>query len=354
MPGAAACLLLACLIGCGAHPGDAVPASAPGRVVLGPLNLAERDWVQRLSYTSGPSGTLRPDPRPEEESVAEANAYLAAHLAPGSGYFVQISDPHIGGGVDGSPTGFDGLMRRGTPIPRLQRVLRELASLVPPPVFIIITGDLSDTGKHDELLRCRDLLPSSGPPLYLVRGNHDWDLDAFMAVFGGLPYVDADRAAEAGLCYAFDALGAHLVVLDSETIAPGGAELDWLDRDLTAHANQSCVVFSHRHLVSVDPILEAYLDVSQPHADAVLGVLDRHAAVTWFLAGHIHLNSLTVRGQLHLATITSTFYDLSDGRTVNPGFAGLFAHLVCLRDGQVQWVALKEFGERTRPIWPVG
>jgi len=350
----AACLLLACPIGCGTQDGDAVTASAPDRLALGPVQLTDRDLVQRLSYASGPAATLHPDPGTEEESVAEANGYLAAHLGPGSAYFVQISDPHIGGGVDGSAKGFDALFSAGTPVPRFQRVLSEIARLSPPPAFIIITGDLSDTGRREELLRCRDLLPSSGPPLYLLRGNHDRDLDAFMSVFGDRPYVDASRVAEAGFCYTFDALGAHFVVLDSETIAPGGTELQWLEGDLATHADQSCVVFSHRHLVPVDPILEAYLGVSQPHADVVLEALSRHRNAEWLFAGHIHLNSLIHRDGLHLATITSTFYDLNDGRTVAPGLASLFAHLVCLSDGQVQWVALKEFGESTRTILRAG
>ncbi len=348
------CVALLCLPGCGAERVQVLPPSTPDRLVLDPVRLTADDLVQRLSFFSGPSSALHSDPGPEEESIAEANSYLAAHLTSGSGYFVQISDPHIGGGVDGSPKGFDALFSRATPVPRFQRVLREIARLSPLPEFIVITGDLSDTGARQELMQCRDRLPSSGPPIYLVRGNHDADLNTFMHVFGELPYIDADRAAEAGFCYTFDALGAHFVVLDSETISPNGAEVEWLDEDLAAHAGQPCVVFGHRHLVPVDPIIEAYLGLAQPYADDLLGVLGRHAGVGWFFAGHIHLNSLKALGELRLATITSTFYDLSDGRCVAPGYAGLFAHLVCLRDGQVQWVALKEFGEHTRTIWPTG
>jgi len=296
------------------------------------------------------------EPTSESESIAEASRFLAQNLPVDGAYFIQLSDAHIGGGLESryppfGDSGMEFLLDGVAPTPRVERALREVSAFRPPPEFVVITGDMTDHGQPDELESFLKLLPRGVPPIYLVRGNHEWSLAPLLRATESLPYVDATRMAETGFCYSFDVAGVHHVVLDSEYIAESDAELAWFGGDLAAHGDMPVVVFNHRNLAPVGyPPADWTEGFMQPRAGELLAAMRRHGAATWCMGGHVHANTWQALGDTNLVTLSSLFYDVTEAQTTVQGFAALYAHLVCIDTDGVAWLARKQFAGRT--IWP--
>ena len=72
--------------------------------------------------------------------------------------FAQITDIHL----SSSATQAD-----------LRATLKALRNLSPPPDFVLVTGDISEMARAEELRLCKSLLDSSGFNVYVLLGNHD-------------------------------------------------------------------------------------------------------------------------------------------------------------------------------------
>jgi outer membrane protein assembly factor BamB/predicted phosphodiesterase len=106
-------------------------------------------------------------------SILLTTLLLAAQLQ-----FAWLSDLHVGGA-----TGLDDLRAAVTDI----RSLPEIR-------FVLITGDITESGDTDDLLSARDALDSLRVPFYIIPGNHDtkWSetgTTAFPAIFGGERFI---------------------------------------------------------------------------------------------------------------------------------------------------------------------
>jgi Icc-related predicted phosphoesterase len=86
---------------------------------------------------------------------------------------VQISDTHIGAALTHHTV---------TPEDGLAATVRSVAGLRPD--LVLLTGDITDTGKPADYGRVVELLQPIGAPVLAVPGNHD-DPDALRAHFGG-------------------------------------------------------------------------------------------------------------------------------------------------------------------------
>ncbi len=281
-------------------------------------------------------------PLSEAQSIAETNAFLAENLGPGDFYFVQLSDTHIGGGAE-SPEGE--FMKQISPTKNFQRALRELAGLNPPPEFIVITGDLTDHGTAEELQRFLKLLPRCGPPIYLVRGNHDRDLGAFLQAMRGQPFFDPQAMAERGFSYVFQRRGVWFVVLDSEEFRPGGPEDEWLSAQLKDLRGKPIIAFSHRQIGAVgNPFVDANREHRQPYGDELRARLVA-GGCRYLFVGHAHDNAWVVRDGFNMLVTSSLFYHLQG---MFLGANPLYIRLTCLRGGEVRWSALKQLGGKTQ------
>jgi predicted phosphodiesterase len=292
----------------------------------------------------------------EGESAAEGSAFLADHLTGDGAYIIQISDLHIGGGIDERypPVGNSGLeflVKSVSPTPRVERIVREINALDPQPSLVMVSGDLSDHGMPDELALAHSVLRELKAPLYVARGNHDRDLAAFLDAAKGLPFADTEGAAERGFYYGFDLAGVRVLVTDSENMELAGEQVAWLAEELSAPTNRDTVIVGHRHLLPVGwyPV-DLTKGFSQHNAEKVLVPMRDNGRAHWHLAGHVHLNSLRTELGLHLLTLSAGFYDNKDVRTTVQGYAGLYGHVVHVSDGSVAWVARKCFGGATELV----
>lgn len=184
-----------------------------------------------------------------------------------------------------------------------------------PAAFTIVKGDITDRGSPDAVGLARELLGRLRQPCYVVRGNHD-RLSPFLRTFG------LERS-----WYSFNHEGVHFVVLDSEPLAEGGADLEpqlaWLADDLREHAGEWVFVFVHRPLnphlarASGAALSEEVLQMSSglvgkvygpgaegiikqatghkpqiapAHAARLAGMFRSHGRIAGVFAGHLHRN----------------------------------------------------------------
>lgn len=188
-------------------------------------------------------------------------------------YFVQISDTHWG--------------FTGAPNPEADVTLRHavdrINALLPPPDFVVLTGDITQTTdeaaeRRRRMNEAKSIL--SGLKVKDVRflpGEHDAAPDAgeaFREVFGETHY-------------SFDHKGIHFVALDNVSdpgSIVGDAQRAWLKSDLASvPRDRPVVVFAHRPLF---PLFPAW-DWDTKDGDEVLKILSERDNVTVFY-GHIH------------------------------------------------------------------
>jgi hypothetical protein len=84
--------------------------------------------------------------------------------------------------------------------------------------------------------------------VFPIAGNHDYRTEAAAPLLEAFSLPDNAPAGRSERFYSSDWGGAHLVGLDTESLDQ--IQLDWLERDLAAHAGRWLIVFGHRPLYS--------------------------------------------------------------------------------------------------------
>lgn len=106
--------------------------------------------------------------------------------------------------------------------------------------FLLNLADTSDDGTPTEWQAVKELESTLPFPVYHTVGSHDIKTDStrtsFTAVFGHAPWYTVDNGQ------------LHLIILDNADRKVGfpKEELDWLERDLSAHENSVNIIAYHR------------------------------------------------------------------------------------------------------------
>ena len=169
----------------------------------------------------------------------------------------------------------------------LRACVRHLCEGTQRPDAVIITGDLTESGRPEEYAVLRALLAPLDVPLYLLPGNHD-DRTALREAFGGHTYL---RAGGEFIQYAIDAHPLRIVAID--TVVAGAsrgelcnARLAWLERTLAAAPARATAVFMHH------PPFKTFLgrmdSVALRDPGPFAEVIRRHAQVEVVSCGHVH------------------------------------------------------------------
>lgn len=166
--------------------------------------------------------------------------------------------------------------------------------------FIVLAGDLVDTGTPGEYALLKQVIGAAPLPVYCTLGNHD-DRPAFLRVFG------PDAACETGHVQRVIQHGGQAVILlDShEPGGHGGAlgpeRLAWLERALTGVADLPVTVIVHhppyRLMSTVDRIGLA-------DAAALMARLAGHGRVRQVISGHVHRTSSAIVDGIACATLS--------------------------------------------------
>ncbi len=223
-------------------------------------------------------------------SAAKNDAVVGGENAPKSAppvrddfYFVQMSDTHWG--FQGPPN-----PEAGT---TLGHAIEQINALLPPPDFVVLTGDITQTTddpqeRRRRMREAKSILSAlEVKDVRFLPGEHDAAPDAgeaFHEVFGESHY-------------SFDHKGIHFVALDNVSdsgAAVGEPQIAWLQTDLAkVPRDQPVVVFAHRPLFPLFPVW----DWHTIDGDDVLQVLSSHDNVTVFY-GHIHQEHHHMTGRI--------------------------------------------------------
>lgn len=169
-----------------------------------------------------------------------------------------------------------------------ERVLRAVAALDPRPDAIVITGDVTESGRPEAYAHFRDLLRRTACcPVYVVPGNHD-RREAFRAALGDLPGVTEDPDF---VQYTADLGGLRLIMLDS--VVDGAAfgmlcprRLDFLDRALEAASGMPVLIGLHHPPLRCG--METLDAIALRDQEAFLAKVAGHGRVLGVLSGHHH------------------------------------------------------------------
>lgn len=186
--------------------------------------------------------------------------------------------------------------------------------------FLIELGDMKDTTAKSEpvpTLRFLDdaerALSRFSGPIYHVLGNHDMDCltkEEFLA------HTRNAGRARGKAHYSFSAHGVRCIVLDANFNADfspyargnfdwrkayiPASQIEWLDTELTHHADEPTLVFLHQMLDSFSDISK---DLCVGNAEAVVEVLERHKQVLAVFQGHHHAGHYSHRRGIHYLTV---------------------------------------------------
>jgi 3',5'-cyclic-AMP phosphodiesterase len=185
----------------------------------------------------------------------------------------QISDVHIGGPTPGSGE-------------RFSEAIAAINEMSRQPDLVVVTGDLTQSGAAGEWDEFFERVSRLRAPWEVIRGNHD---DALGQAAG-------HRSRE------LDDL--HLVLLDTATEEFAAGDAQWLDADLSAHAERRTVVAIHH------PPFETgiwWMDcVGMRGADVLESVVRRHPQVCHVMSGHVHRPITTTWGGCLVTVCPST------------------------------------------------
>ncbi len=195
--------------------------------------------------------------------------------------FAQISDTHIAAPGE-KPHGV-------APVgENLARAVAFLNRLDPRPDFVLLTGDVTDTGALPQARHAARLLEDLEMPCHIVPGNHD-DRKALASAF---PQEVVGQSPGGFLNQAFDAGPLRFIGLDSTTPGqPGGAFCErraaWLKDALAERPDAPTVLFLH-HPPQKFGVAETDVD-GFAGADRLARIVADNRQILRVLCGHIHL-----------------------------------------------------------------
>ncbi|HKW80100.1 MAG TPA: phosphodiesterase [Casimicrobiaceae bacterium] len=169
----------------------------------------------------------------------------------------------------------------------LRRCVDHLLAAGQRPDVVVVTGDLTDSGRSEEYAHLRALLDPLPMPVYLLPGNHD-DRAALRASFPDHAYLfQMDRFVQ----YAVDAAPLRLIALDSTIPGASGGELcplrlAWLEARLSEAARQPVVIVTHHPPFATGIGHMDSIGFADP--GALEAIVRRYPNVERVLCGHLH------------------------------------------------------------------
>jgi predicted phosphodiesterase len=193
------------------------------------------------------------------------------NLDTGSTYdFIVLSDTHI---IGNDANGFE-----------------NLKSVLNGAKFVVVTGDLAQSGARQEIERFIEIANGLEVPCFPVVGNHD--------IFFGNWSVWRDLIGSTR--YRVDSDSTTLIFFDTANEFIGDAQLEWLDKELRT-AKKNIFLFTH-----ANPFAKATITGGQQETDyreraRLITILKDRCDI--YFSGHIHEKIIQKVGTTEFATI---------------------------------------------------
>jgi len=171
--------------------------------------------------------------------------------------------------------------------------------------LVLHSGDISHSGRSDQLNNAKQLLAQLHCPYFVVPGNHD-DRDSIREHF----YQQAGSGRSQNFIqYVVEGYALRLIALDTTIPGEPGGEIcvvraDWLDQCLSEQPDKPSVIFMHHPPLKLG-VRETDVD-GFSGAELLASVLKKHQNVVRILCGHIHLASCTSWEGTLVSTAPST------------------------------------------------
>ena len=128
----------------------------------------------------------------------------------------------------------------------LRRAIQTLATLVPEPDCVVVTGDLTDCGLPEEYEIVRDCLAALSMPVFVIPGNHDRRGNLAAVLRPRHPYLPASGFQH----YVIEDFPVRLIALDTVVPGQGGGAMcgereAWLADRLNEGGGRASVLLMH-------------------------------------------------------------------------------------------------------------
>jgi len=154
--------------------------------------------------------------------------------------------------------------------------------------FVVVNGDISQSGHRQEIEKFIEIAGSLGVPCYPVIGNHD--------VFFGNWAVW--KKLIGSTCYRINGNIVTLLIIDSANAYFGKDQLDWLERELR-NARGKVFVFTHVNLFEETPAELQFTDARE--RSKIVYTLKGRADIMF--TGHTHTRYITEAGGVRYITV---------------------------------------------------
>ncbi len=188
----------------------------------------------------------------------------------------------------------------------LVAVLDQVRTLSPPPVLIVMTGDLVDDGSDAGYHALLELLSTLDVPIFCIPGNHDD------------PQRLRRNLSSANVSVTNVTSLDHWQFLFLDTHVPGSAgghlahdQLSRLEANLSDGAASNALIFLHHHPVAIG---SAWMDTMRlDNPQALFAIVQRHPQVRAVAWGHVHQEYAQQRDGVKLLAAPSTCVQFKPG-----------------------------------------
>lgn len=189
----------------------------------------------------------------------------------------------------------------------LARTLKQIATMVPGPDFILHTGDVTHHGDVGVNRDVRAMLESTGLPFCVIPGNHD-ETEPLREAYADTSWMPASSPF---LHYVVDDFPARIICLDTKI--PGevaGTLCDerfaWLEAQLAAGGSRPTMIAMHHPAFRIGrPFSDARPFRS---AEKFATLMARYPNVSLIVAGHVHCTLQARIGNAVAIAAPSTAY----------------------------------------------
>jgi 3',5'-cyclic-AMP phosphodiesterase len=172
----------------------------------------------------------------------------------------------------------------------LERTIAHINAFVPAVDVVVLTGDVTSSGRPEEAQEAARLLAALNCPFYVIPGNHD-ERETLWHSFGGGACPSRD---DGFISYTVEDHPLRLIALDStHTGSPGGAfcasRAAWLKARLAEQPGRSTVLLLHHPPLNCG-VLETDEDGFEG-VEELAEIITRQDNIVRVLCGHIHLSA---------------------------------------------------------------
>ncbi|NYT61555.1 phosphodiesterase [Alcaligenaceae bacterium] len=193
----------------------------------------------------------------------------------------------------------------------LSRCVDTLNRLDPRPDLVLITGDLTESGKKEEYLILKPLLEKLDIPYLLIPGNHD-STAMLRASFPEHAYLQGDTPF---IQYTIDTWPLRIVALDTSVPMHShgelcAARLDWLANTLAQEPSRPTVVLMHHPPFNTGIKLMDDIGLLQGR-EAFTEIIAPYRNIERILCGHLHRTIMCRVGNTVASTCPGTAHQIT-------------------------------------------